>query len=188
MAQVSTNEFKSGMKVEIDAEPYTIVNVEFVKPGKGQAFTRTKFKHLTSGKVIEKTYKSGEKLNLADVEETKMRMLYREGTDVVFMHDKTFDQVHVPLSVIGTNKAYLMEEIVYDLIFYKGSVVAISPPIFMEMKITETTPGMRGDTASGRVLKPATTETGTKIQVPIFIEEGEVVKVDTRTGEYVSRI
>ena len=188
MAQVSTNEFKSGMKVEVDKEPYTIVNVEFVKPGKGQSFTRTKLKHLTSGRVVEKTYRSGEKLELADVEETKMRMLYREGTDVVFMHDETFDQVNVPLSIIGRNEAYLKEETLYDLIFYKGTVVDVAPPTFMEMKITETAPGARGDTASGRVLKPAITETGAKIQVPIFIDEGEVVKVDTRTGEYVSRV
>jgi len=188
MAQVSTNEFKTGMKVEVDKEPYTIVNVEFVKPGKGQAFTRTKLKHLTSGRVVEKTYRSGEKLDLADVEETKMRLLYREGTDAVFMHDETFDQITVPLTVVGDTEAYLMEETLYDLVFYKGAVVAISPPTFMEMKITETAPGDRGNTASGRVLKPAITESGAKIQVPIFIEEGEVVKVDTRTGEYVSRV
>ena len=118
MAQVSTNEFKSGMKVEVDGDPYTIVNVEFVKPGKGQAFTRTKLKHLTSGRVVERTFRSGEKLDLADVEETKMRMLYREGTDVVFMHDETFDQLHVPLSAIGSTEAYLMEETLDDLVLY----------------------------------------------------------------------
>lgn len=188
MAQVSTNEFKAGMKIEVAKEPYTIIGVEFVKPGKGQAFTRTKLKHLTSGRVIEKTYKSGEKFDLADVEETKMRMLYREGSDVVFMHDQTFDQVSVPISVVGNNECYLKEEALYEMIFYKGSVVDVAPPTFMEMKITETAPGARGDTASGRVLKPATTETGAKIQVPIFIEEDEVVKIDTRTGEYVSRV
>lgn len=188
MAQVSTNEFKTGMKVEVDREPYTITHVEFVKPGKGQAFTRTKLKHLMSGRVVEKTYKSGEKLDLADVEETKMRMLYREGSDAVFMHDETFDQVSVPLSVIGEDEAYLKEEVLYDLVFYKGSVVGVTPPTFMELKITETAPGARGDTASGRVLKPAITETGGKVQIPIFIEEGEVVKIDTRTGEYVSRV
>jgi len=188
MAQVNTNDFKSGMKVEVSGEPYTIIGVEFVKPGKGQAFTRTKLKHLMSGRVIERTFRSGEKLDFADVEETKMRMLYREGDAVIFMHDQTFDQVSVPLSIIGNNESYLMEETLYDLIFYKGSVVDVAPPTFMEMKIKETTPGARGDTASGRVLKPAITETGAKIQVPIFINEGEVVKVDTRTGEYVSRV
>lgn len=188
MGQISANDFKSGMKVEIEGDPYTVVNVEFVKPGKGQSFTRTKLKHLITGRVVEKTYKSGEKLDLADVEETKMRMLYRENDSVVFMHDQTFEQVSIPLSVVGENEPYLMEEVMYDLIFYKGTAIDITPPTFMEMRIEETTPGIKGDTASGRVLKPATTATGAKIQIPIFINEGEIVKIDTRTGEYVSRV
>ena len=188
MPQVSTNEFKTGMKVEMDREPYTIVGVEFVKPGKGQAFTRTKLKHLMSGRVVEKTFKSGEKLDLADVEETQMRMLYKEGDGVVFMHDQTYEQVTVPLSVIDDKESYMMEDTVYDLVFYKGNVVDVTPPTFLNMTVTETAPGVRGDTASGRVLKPAKTDTGATIQIPIFIEEGELVKVDTRTGEYVSRV
>ena len=188
MASVGTNEFKNGMKVEIDREPYTIVGVEFVKPGKGQAFTRTKLKHLMTGRVIERTFKSGEKLDLADVEESKMRLLYVEGDEATFMHDETFDQVAVSLSVIGDTKQYLMEETLYDLVFYNGNCVDVMPPTFLNMKITQTEPGVKGDTSSGRVLKPATTETGAKIQVPIFIDEGEMVKVDTRTGEYVSRV
>ncbi|MDJ0652357.1 MAG: elongation factor P [Simkaniaceae bacterium] len=188
MAQVSTNEFKTGMKVEMNREPYTIVGVEFVKPGKGQAFTRTKLKHLMSGRVVEKTFKSGEKLDLADVEETQMRMLYTEGDDVVFMHDQTYEQITVSLSVIDDKKFYMMEDTVYGLIFYKGDVVDITPPTFLNMTVTETAPGVRGDTASGRVVKPAKTNTGATIQIPIFIEEGELVKVDTRTGEYVSRV
>ena len=116
-----------------------------------------------------------------------MRMLYREGSNFVFMHDETFEQVTVPLSMIGDKESYLMEETVYDIVFYKGSVVDVIPPTFLNMKITETSPGVRGDT-SGRVLKPAVTETGAKIQIPIFIDEGEVVKVDTRTGEYAGRV
>ena len=177
-----------GMKVELDKEPYTITFVEFVKPGKGQAFTRTKLKHLLTGRVTEKTFKSQEKLEIADVEETHMRMLYKEEDSAVFMDDKTFDQISIPLSVIGEKEPYLMEDTVYDLVLYKGSVVDVTPPIFLNMKITETDPGIRGDSSSGRVLKPAITETGAKIQVPIFIEEGETVKVDTRSGDYVSRI
>ncbi len=188
MAQVSTNEFKGGMKVELEKEPYTIIAVEFVKPGKGQAFTRTKLKHLISGRVVEKTFKSGEKFDIADVEESKMRLLYEDQDGAVFMNDTTFDQVTVPFDIIGDNRVWMMEEIVYDLVFYKGSVVDVSCPNFLNMKITETAPGVKGDTASGRVLKPAVTETGAKIQVPIFIEEGELIKVDTRTGEYVSRV
>ncbi len=188
MAQVSTNELRVGMKIEIQSDPYSIIHFEFVKPGKGQAFTRVKLKHLVSGRVIEKTYKSGAQLDLADVEETKMRMLYREGDNIVFMHDESFDQISVPLSVIGDKQVYLMEEVPYTLLFYKGTVISIAPPIFMEMKIIETTPGFRGDTSSGRVLKPAKTETGAKVQVPLFIKEGEMIKIDTRTGEYASRV
>ena len=188
MVQVGTNEFRTGMKVEIDKEPYTIVGVEFVKPGKGQAFTRTKLKHLMSGRVIEKTYKSGEKLELADVEETQMRMLYKENDCVVFMHDTNYEQLSVSLSVVDDKEPYMIEDTVYELVLYKGEVVDVIPPTFLNMTITETAPGVRGDTASGRVLKPAKTDTGASIQVPIFIEEGELVKIDTRTGEYVSRV
>lgn len=188
MAQVSTNEFKTGMKIEVDGDPYTIVGAEFVKPGKGQAFTRTKLKHLLSGRVVEKTFKSGEKFELADVEEKTMRMVYREQEQAVFMDDANFDQLSVPLSVIGDRERWLKEDEVYDIIFYRGAPVDFTPPTFMELLITETAPGVRGDTASGRVLKPAVLETGAKVQIPIFIDEGEKIKVDTRTGDYVSRV
>ena len=188
MAQISTNEFKSGLKVEVEGEPYTIISNEFVKPGKGQPFNRVKLKHLLTSRVVERTFKSGEKLDLADVEELKMRMLYKEADSVVFMDDKTFDQVSIPFSTLESNSLWLKEEILYDIVFYKGQPIDVQPPIFMELKIAETMPGVRGDTASGRVLKPATTETGAKVQIPIFVEEGEIVKVDTRTGEYVSRV
>lgn len=188
MSSISTNDFRNGTKIEVDKEPYTIVACEFVKPGKGQAFTRTKLKHLLSGKVIERTFKSGEKFDLADVEDLTMRLLYCEAEDAIFMDDNTFDQLNVPLSVIGANKAWLKDDIVYQLVLYKGSVVDVAPPIFMELKITDTAPGARGDTASGRVLKPAVVETGAEVQVPIFITEGETIKVDTRNGEYVSRV
>lgn len=188
MAQVGTNEFKAGMKLEIEGEPYTIVGVEFVKPGKGQAFTRTKIKHLLSGRVIEKTYKSGEKFDLADVEEVTMRLLYKEGENCIFMNDTTYDQLSVPLSIIDDKEPYMLDDTVYNLVLYKGEVVDVIPPTFLNMTIVETAPGVRGDTASGRVLKSAKTDTGASIQIPIFVEEGELVKVDTRTGEYVSRV
>ncbi len=188
MAQIGTNEFKAGYKVEIEGEPYTMVTVEFVKPGKGQPFTRTKLKHLKTGRVIERTFKSGEKVDVADVQDVKMRMLYAETDAAVFMDDNSFEQITVPFSLIGDNQQWLMDEVVYGITLYKGEPIEVVPPTFMEMKITETAPGVRGDTASGRVLKPALTESGAKIQVPIFVEEGEKVKVDTRTGEYVSRV
>ena len=187
MAQVSTNEFKSGLKVEIDREPYIMISNEFVKPGKGQPFNRVKLKHLLTGRVVERTFRSGEKLDVADVEEAKMRLLYQEGEDYVFMDEKTYDQHTVSGSVVGDKAQWCMEDVEYDIVFYKGNVIDVIPPTFMEMTITETAPGLRGD-SSGRVLKPAVIETGAKIQVPIFINEGEKVKVDTRTGEYVSRV
>jgi elongation factor P len=188
MSSVSTNEIKVGMKVEVDKEPYLIINNEFVKPGKGQAFNRIKLKNMKSGRVVERTYKSGEKIDLADIEEAEMRFVYKESDGAVFMDEKTFDQITIHNDLIGNNAQWLMEETLFHVVFYKGEPIEIIPPTFMEMIITETPPGVRGDTASGRVLKPATTETGAKIQVPIFVEEGEKVKVDTRTCEYVSRV
>lgn len=188
MAQISTNEFKGGMKIEVEGQPYTIISNEFVKPGKGQSFNRVRIKHLTTGRTIERTFKSGEKVDVADVVESEMRMLYKEADGVVFMDDKTFEQVKIPLESMGDNARWLMEDHLYFIVFYKGVPVSVEPPTFMEMLIIETSPGVRGDTASGRVLKPAIVESGAKIQVPIFVDQGEKVKVDTRTGEYVSRV
>lgn len=187
MAQVSTNEFRSGLKVEVDGEPYTIINNEFVQPGKGQPFNRVKLKHLMTGRVIERTFKSGEKLDLADVAESKMRLLYTDHDNASFMDDDTFDQISITLDKIGDRRQWLMEEINYTIIFYNGQPIEVIPPTFMEMTVVETAPGLRGDT-SGRVLKPAVTESGAKIQVPIFVEEKDRIKIDTRTGEYVSRV
>lgn len=188
MPQISTGDVRGGYKVEIEGEPYTVVSNEFVKPGKGQPFNRIKVKHLKTGRVVEKTFKSGEKIDTADVEENKMRMLYKEADGVVFMDDTSFEQISIPLSLIGDKEQWLMEEVLYDVVFYKGQAIDINPPVFMEMKISKTDPGVRGDTSSGRVLKPAITESGAKVQIPIFIEEGEKIKIDTRTCEYVSRV
>ncbi len=185
--QVNSNEFRAGLKVEVEGEPYTMVSNEFVKPGKGQPFNRVKLKHLLTNRVVEKTFKSGEKLDLADVEEMKMRMLYKETDNCIFMDDNTFEQVSVPLSSLQETEQWLIEELLYNIVFYKGQPIDVQPPTFLEMTIIETAPGIRGDT-SGRVLKQATTNTGAKVQVPIFIEEGTKIKVDTRTGEYVSRL
>ena len=187
MGQISVNDLKQGVKLEIDKQPYVVVSLQFVKPGKGQAFTRTRIKNLMTGRVIEKSYRSGEKLDTADVEETQMRMLYKDGDSAVFMDDTTFEQSSIPLSQLGDVEQWLMEDLLYAIIFYNRDPINVEPPTFMEMVLTETDPGVRGDTASGRVLKPAVTESGAKVQVPIFIEQGEKVKIDTRTGEYVSR-
>ncbi len=188
MAQITTNDIRPGMKIEIDNAPYTVVNIEFIKPGKGQAFNRIKLKNLLTSRVVEKTYKSSEKLPLADVEELKYRLLYTESDGAVFMHDETFEQITISFDTIRENKQWMKDDTLYDIILYKGEAIDVIPPTFMELKITETAPGVRGDTASGRVLKPATLETDAKVQVPIFIEEGELIKIDTRTGEYVSRV
>lgn len=188
MAQISTNEFKAGVKLDIDGQPYVIISNEFVKPGKGQSFNRVRIKQLITGRVVDRTYKSGDKADIADIVETEMRMVYREQEGVVFMDEKTFDQVTVPNDRIGDVNQWLLEDRLYAILIYKGEIVTIQPPTFMEQKITQTDPGDRGNTASGRVLKPAELESGAKIQVPIFVNEGEIVKVDTRTGEYVSRV
>lgn len=188
MAQISTNEFKAGIKVEVDGQPYTIVTNEFVKPGKGQSFNRVRIKHLLTGRTIERNFKSGDKVDVADVMEAEMRMLYKEADGVIFMDDTSFEQIKIPLANIGDTEQWLMEDHLYEVIFYRGQPVTVIPPTFMEMQIVETAPGVRGDTASGRVLKTAITASGAKIQVPIFVEQGEKVKVDTRTGEYVSRV
>lgn len=188
MSQVATNEFRAGIKVEVDGQPYTIVTNEFVKPGKGQPFNRVKLKNLLTQRVIERTYKSGEKLDLADIFETKMRLLYTENDGAVFMDDNTFEQSTLSNDVLGDTRQWLLEDTMYDIVFYKDNPITVEPPIFMELKITETAPGVRGDTASGRVMKPAIVSSGAKVQIPIFVEEGEVIKIDTRTGEYVSRV
>jgi len=186
--ELSTNDIKPSMKVEINNDPYVVVSNQFVKPGKGQAFNRIKFKNLLTGKNIEKTYKSTEKIKIADVEEKRMRLIYIEHESATFMNDETFEQISVAFSVIKDNMIWLKEDVVYDIILFKGSVISIIPPTFMELTITESAPGVRGDSASGRVLKPATLETNAKVQVPIFVNQGEKIKVDTRTCEYVSRV
>lgn len=188
MTQISTAEMKGGMKVEIEGQPYTITFNEFVKPGKGQSFNRVKLKHLITGRVIERTFKSGEKVDQADIVESQMRMLYKESDGIVFMDDTSFEQVKISLESIGDAAQWLLEDLLYDIVFWKGEPITVEPPTFMELEVVETAPGERGNTASGRVLKPAVTNTGAKVQIPIFIDQGEIVKVDTRTGEYVSRV
>lgn len=188
MAQVSTSEIRGGFKVEVEGQPYTIISNEFVKPGKGRSFNRMKMKHLLTGRVIERTFTSGDKLGVADVSEAEMRLVYKETDGVVFMDEKSFEQIKIPFENIGDTLQWLLDDNLYSVIFYNGNPVNVEAPTFMEMRITETAPGVRGDTASGRVMKPAILESGAKVQVPIFVEEGEKIKVDTRTGEYVSRV
>lgn len=188
MAQASTSDIRGGFKLEIEGQPYTVISNEFVKPGKGQAFNRIRVKHLLTGRTVEKTFKSGEKIDLADVAEKEVRLLYGELDAAVFMCDETFEQYTISFSVMGDTRNWLKDDSTYRVIFYNGEPVTVEAPTFMEFKIIETSPGVRGDTASGRVMKPAKIDTGAEIQVPIFVEEGEIIKVDTRTGEYASRV
>jgi elongation factor P len=188
MAQISTNDMRGGMKVELDGQPYTIVSNEFVKPGKGLAFNRIKVKHLMTGRVIERVLKSGDKLDVADVAETDMRLLFKDADGATFMDDVSFEQYHILNETIGDTVRWLKEDFLYTVTFYKGNPVSVVPPTFLELKVTDTSPGARGDTVSGKVLKPATLETGAEVKIPIFVDKGETIKVDTRTGEYVSRV
>jgi elongation factor P len=187
MANFSTNEFKSGLKLMLDGDPCSIIENEFVKPGKGQAFSRVKLRNLKTGRVLERTFKSGESLPGADVMDTEMQYLYYDGEFWHFMHPTTFEQHTAGATVVGDAKKWLKEQDLCNVTLYNGQPLAIEAPNFVELKITETDPGVRGDTASGGS-KPATLETGTVVRVPLFVDEGEVIKVDTRTGEYAGRV
>lgn len=187
MANFSTNEFKSGLKVMIDNDPCTMIEVDFVKPGKGQAFTRVKLRNLLTGRVVERTYKSGESLPGADVIDTQLQYLYNDGEFWFFMDPNSFEQVGADANAVGEQSKWLKEQDMCEVTLWNNNPIAITPPNFVELKITETDPGLKGDTAQGGV-KPATLETGAVIRVPLFIEKEEVVRVDTRSGEYVGRV
>lgn len=187
MASYSTNEFKRGLKILLDGEPFNIVENEFVKPGKGQAFSRVKVRNLRTGRVVEKTFRSGESVEAADIFEKEMQYLYADGEFWHFMVPDTFEQYAAEEAAVGESAQWLKEEDVCQIMLWNDSPLSVLPPNFVELKITETDPGERGDTSSGGV-KPATLETGAVVRVPLFVNEGEVVKVDTRTGEYVSRV
>ena len=186
MANFSTNEFKNGLKLMIDGEPCNILDNEIVKPGKGQAFNRVKIRKLISGKVIEKTYKSGESVEGADVMETDLAYLYADGEFWHFMNNDTFEQIGADEKAVGENVKWLKEGDLCTITLWNGSPITVTPPNFVELEVVETDPGLKGDTA-GTGGKPATLNTGAVVRVPLFIQIGEIVKVDTRSGEYVSR-
>ncbi|MEE9451753.1 MAG: elongation factor P [Gammaproteobacteria bacterium] len=187
MASYSTNEFKNGLKVMIDAAPCSILECDFVKPGKGQAFTRIKVRNLKTGRVVERTYKSGEKLEGADVAEKEMQYLYNDGSHWHFMVLDNYEQYAVPESAVAEAKQWLKEEDMCTLTLWNNEPLLVIPPNFVVLKITETDPGVKGDTSGGGI-KPATLETGAVVRVPLFVQIGELIKVDTRNGEYVSRV
>jgi len=186
MANYSTNQFKAGLKLMIDGEPCNILENEIVKPGKGQAFNRVKIRKLISGKVLEKTFKSGESCEGADVMDSELAYLYADGEFWHFMNNDTFEQVAADEKAVEDAIKWLKEGDICTLIFWNGNPISVTPPNFVELEITETDPGLKGDTA-GTGGKPATLATGAVVRVPLFVQIGEVVRVDTRNGEYVSR-
>ncbi|BES70658.1 elongation factor P [Marinobacter nanhaiticus D15-8W] len=188
MASYSTNEFRGGLKVLLDGDPCIILENEFVKPGKGQAFNRVKLRNLMSNRVWERTFKSGESLEAADVVDQEMEYLYTDGEFWHFMAtDGSFEQHPADEKAVGDALKWLKEQDVYTVTLYNGTPLSVSPPNFVELEVVDTDPGMKGDTAQGGS-KPATLSTGAVVNVPLFITIGEVLKVDTRSGEYVSRV
>ena len=186
MASYSTNEFKGGLKVMLDGDPCSILENEYVKPGKGQAFNRVKLKNLFSGRVWERTFRSGESLEAADVMDIDLEYLYNDGEFWHFMEPNSFEQYQADAKAVGDNYKWLKEQDKSTVTLFNGAPIAITPPNHVELVVTETDPGLKGDTAQGGT-KPATLSTGAVVKVPLFISESEVIRVDTRTGEYLGR-
>lgn len=187
MASYSTNEFKAGLKVLLEGDPCAILENEFVKPGKGQAFNRVKFRNLITGRVWERTFKSGESLPAADVMDLDMQYLYTDGELYHFMKtDGSYEQVAASEAAVAEAKDWLKEEEVYQVTLWNDDPISVTPPNFLELEVVETDPGIKGDTAQGGS-KPATLSTGAVVKVPLFIEVGDKLRVDTRSREYVSR-
>lgn len=187
MATYSTNEFRGGLKIMLDGDPYNIIENEFVKPGKGQAFNRVKIRNLKTGRVIDKTFKSGESVEAADVVDTSMQYLYTDGEFWYFMDPDSFEQVAAGETAVSDALKWLKEQDSCLVTLWNGAPLSVTPPNFVELRVTMTEPGIRGDTATGAT-KPAQVETGAEVKVPLFVEEGDVLKIDTRTGDYVSRV
>jgi elongation factor P len=187
MGNYSTNEFRSGLKVMLDGDPCSILDNEFVKPGKGQAFNRVKLRNLKTGRVLEKTFKSGESLEGADVLDMDMQYLYEDGDFWYFMEPDTFEQHQATETAVGDAKLWLKEQDTCMVTLYNGSPLSVTPPTHVELEIVETDPGLRGDTAQGGS-KPARLVTGATVKVPLFLDQGDVIKVDTRTAEYQGRV
>lgn len=187
MASYGLNDVKNGLKILIDGDPCIIVDTDFIKPGKGQAFTRIKIRNLKNGKVVEKTLKANESVEGADVVDTDMQYLYSDGEFWHFMHPDTFEQHQADKAAVGDAAQWLKGEEQCVVTLWNGVPLTVTPPNFVELQITETDPGVRGDTSGGGG-KPATLETGAVVRVPLFVAQDEIIKVDTRSGEYVGRV
>jgi elongation factor P len=186
MASYTTNEIRGGMKLLIDGDPYVVIDNEYVKPGKGQAFNRIRVRNLKTDRTVEKSYRSGESIEAADVMDVEMQYLYQDGDFWHFMVPENFEQHTAGKSAVGDAAQWLKDGVVCVITLWNGVPLAVTPPAHIELKIVETDPGVRGDTATGGQ-KPAKLETGAVVRVPLFINEGEVIRVDTRTSEYISR-
>lgn len=184
---VSAGDFKNGLTVEIEGNIYQILDFQHVKPGKGAAFVRTKMKNIISGGVIEKTFRPTEKFETAHIDRKEMQYLYNDGDLYNFMDMETYDQIAVNADVVGDSLKFVKENESVKVISHQGSVFSIEPPITVELKVVETEPGVKGDTATGAT-KPAIVETGAQIMVPLFVNQDDTLKIDTRTGEYLSRV
>jgi elongation factor P len=183
---ISTNDMRPGQTLDLDGTLFTIVNYQHVKPGKGQAFVKTKLKNVRTGAVVDRTFRADEKVNLAVLDKREMQYLYTDDAGLVFMDNETYDQVHVNPELLGDGIKFLKDGTVCLVPVYEGTPVGAELPVVVELEISHTEPGMKGDRVAG-ALKPATVETGTTVQVPLFVETGERIKVDTRSGEYISR-
>lgn len=186
MGTITTNDLRNGTKLILDGEPCTVVDNQFVRPGKGQAFSKTKVLYLLTGRTVEKTFKSGESIETADVIDTEMEYIYNDGEFWYFMDANTFEQVQADANAVGEAKNYLIEQDKCQVTLWNGSPISVTPPNFVVLEVTDTDPGLRGDTSSGGS-KPATMHTGAVVKVPLFVNIGDKLKIDTRSGEYVSR-
>jgi len=182
-----TSDIRKNLKVLLDGQPCVCVDFQFVKPGKGQAFTRTKFRNMISGNIIERTFKTGEKLDKADLEVRQMKYLYPEGDRYVFMDQESFDQIPLTADQLGDGRFYLVDEMPVEVLLWNDKPIGVTPPTFVELRVVETDPGFKGDTSTN-TLKAAKMHTGCTVQVPLFVNEGDLLKIDTRTGEYVERV
>lgn len=186
-AVITAGDLRKGIKLEIDGDPYLIVDFQFTKPGKGQALYRCRLKNMITGAQFDRTYRSGEKFNSADIEEQQMQYLYTDGDTFHFMNMSSFEQVEMSATSVAEASNFLLENLIVDVLLFQGRPIGLTLPNFVDLQIVKSDPGIKGDTASGST-KPATLSTGHVIQVPLFMEEGESVRIDTRTGQYVERV
>lgn len=187
MASYGTSDFKKGLKVQLDGEPYLIIDLDFMKPGKGQAVYRIKVKNLISGRVLDKSYRSGDSIESADVEERTMQFLYKDGNNYHFMDGESFEQFELTPEQVGDAGKWLVDEMQCEVVFYNGSPITCAAPFHVDLQVTYTEPGAKGN-STGNVQKPATVSTGAELMVPVFINLDDIVRIDTRTGEYVERV